>query len=62
MRFLTFISVKTTEKSKGEQTFLFICSLDMSDSMPLLTVWMVTAVSLFGTSAVAFFSFTENVP
>ena len=59
MRFLTFISVKTTEKSKGEQTFLFIRSLDMFDSMSLLTVWMVIAVGIFVTSA-AFFSFTGN--
>ena len=50
MRFLTYISVKTTEKSKGEQSLLFIRSLDMFDSMPLLTVWMITAVEIFGIS------------
>ena len=50
---------ENNRKSKGEQSFLFIRSPDKFDSMPPISVWMVTAVGLFGSSA-AFFSFTGN--
>lgn len=50
---------KSHRKSQGEQSFLFISSLDIFDSMPLLSVWMVTAAGLFGASA-ALFSSTGN--
>ena len=58
--FLAYVDISDNHgKSKREEGFLFIRSLDIFDSTPLLSVWIVTAACLFSTSA-AFFSFTEE--